>query len=736
MTVRCLIIPKLSKNIRITEPRKRAVVNWTLGKKIILQIVACLSLITSGLAGAQNNALENVTFSSLPGNRVQIKLMLSGPAVEPLAFTIDNPARIALDFPGVANKLSSKNVTVGVGMARTLSAVEAKGRTRVVLNLVKLVPYETKLEGNAIYLTLEGADGASEQIAQNTIPSKTGAAMPVGVDAGRALKSIDFRRGKNGEGRVNIALTNPSIPIDVRDEGGKIVIDFLDTTLGSGLEKRLDVIDFATPVTYIDAVKQGANTRVVIQIEGAAEHLAYQSEGLFTIEVKKVVKEDQTAAKKQKFGYTGEKLSLNFQNIEVRAVLQLLADFAGMNLVTSDSVSGTVTLRLKSVPWDQALDIILKTKGLGMREMGNVILVAPSEEIAAREKQDLEAKQQLQELETLRSELVQINYAKAADIAKLLKAKENSMLSARGNVTVDERTNTLLVKDVAGKLEEIRKLVLELDIPIRQVLIESRIVIANSDFSRDLGVRFGGTTVQDNGDNGIIGVSGSQSGVDSMVDSAVNNLQSTGNRYPINLPSASDRLNVNLPIANTSAGRIALGLLGSDYLLDLELSAMQAEGQGEVVSSPRVITANQKEAVIEQGVEVPYLEASSSGAATVSFKKAVLSLTVTPQITPDARVIMDLRVSKDSVGQLFGVNQIPTINTREVTTQVLVDNGQTVVLGGIYEQNKTESNQKVPFFGDLPVLGTLFRSKSNVNNKEELLIFITPKILKENLIMH
>lgn len=677
-----------------------------------------------GTAHAQGNELVDVTFSSLSGNRVQIKLNFSGEAKEPLEFTIDNPARLAFDFPDTANKLTSRNVTVGAGAVKTLSAVEAKGRTRVVFNLVKIVPYQKRIEGNSIIVTLES----------NEAVAASGATQATAAPAGQlSIENVDFRRGKAGEARISVSLSNPAIPVDVKEEGGKIIVDFMGAKLPTALERRLDVVDFATPVTTVDAVTKGKNTRLIIQTEGVAEHLAYQSESLFTVEVKRVSKEELEIAKKENRGYTGEKLSLNFQNIEVRAVLQLLADFAGMNLVTSDSVAGTVTLRLKNVPWDQALDIILRTKGLGMREMGNVILVAPAEEIASREKQDLESKQQIQELEALRSELVQINYAKAADIAKLLKVTENSMLSARGSITVDDRTNTLLIKDTIAKLNEIRNLVGELDIPIRQVLIESRIVIANSDFSRELGVRVGGTAIRRNGNDGVIAASGSAEGTNTIVNSAINNLGTTGSAFPVTTPALSDRLSVNLPTTVASAGRIALGILGSDYLLDLELSAMQAEGQGEVVSSPRVITANQKEAVIEQGVEVPYLQASSSGATNVAFKKAVLSLTVTPQITPDSRVIMDLRVSKDSVGERFGPNQIPSINTREVTTQVLVDNGETVVLGGVYEQTKISSKSKVPFLGDLPFIGALFRSKNDTNDKEELLIFITPKILKESL---
>jgi type IV pilus assembly protein PilQ len=690
------------------------------GRSVSRATLALVLLLATFTTWAQaTSALTDIGFSSLAGNRVLITLTLDGPAAAPLTFTIDNPARIALDFPDVANKVARKSQNIGVGAARSVNAVEAKGRTRVVLNLVQMVPYETRIEGNQVYVTLESS---------NTAPTTLGGAS-TGAAAGSTVSGIDFRRGKSGEGRVIVKFDNPAVAVDVREEGGKIIAVFADTKLPESLTQRLDVTDFATPVTSVDTRTVGGSVRMEIAASGHYEHMAYQSDAVFTLEVKPVSKEQQEQAKKQEEGYTGEKLSLNFQNIEVRAVLQLIADFTGLNLVASDTVTGNVTLRLQNVPWDQALDIVLRTKGLDMRKMGNVILVGPADEIAAREKQELEAAKQIQELEPLRSELIQVNYAKASEIAALLKAQESSMLSERGNATVDERTNTLLVMETAGKLAEIRQLVAHLDVPIRQVLIESRVVIAGNNFSRDLGVRFGATMLNAK-KNGMVGTTGSSDGVDTMVNSALSNIRDTGTSKPVDLPSLSDRLNVNL-LPAASAGRIAFGFLGPDYMVDLELAAMQREGQGEVVSSPRVITANQKEAVIEQGVEIPYQEASSSGATSVSFKKAVLSLKVTPQITPDDRVIMDLRINKDSVGAIYA--GVPSINTREIATQVLVDNGETVVLGGVYEQTKSTDTAKVPLLGDLPVVGRLFRNDTNVNNKEELLIFITPKILKESL---
>lgn len=676
------------------------------------------------------NTLEAVEFSSLPGDRVQITLTTSGPAPQPLTFAIDNPARVALDFPGTKNKVTPRNQTIGIGMAKGLRIAETRERTRVVLDLVRIVPYETRVDGNKVFVILkDSATAAADSPAPTTGAMHTAAMAGVPVDAtAQGIRNVDFRRGPRGEGQIIVKLTSPSIPVDVRQERGNLVVEFHNAQLPANLERRLDVTDFATPVKMVDTFTQGKNVQMVITSTGEYEHLAYQSDDVLTIEVKQPEKKETAIAQEET--YTGERLSLNFQNIEVRSVLQLIADFTGLNIVVSDAVSGSLTLRLHNVPWDQALDIILKTKGLDMRQSGNVVLVAPSAEIAARERQEMEARKQVEELAPLRSEFVQINYAKAADIAALLKAKENTLLSPRGNVTVDERTNTLLLQDTADRLEDIRRLVARLDIPVRQVLIESRIVIANNDFSRDMGVRFGATAVRKNGNNGIVTTSGRLTGTDTTVNSALENIQNTGQPFPVEVPSLEDRLNVNLPVAG-NAGRIALAILGSDYLLDLELSALQAEGRGEVISSPRVITANQREARIEQGVEIPYQEATSSGATSTSFKKAVLSLSVTPQITPDDRIIMDLAVTKDSVGGVYG--GIPSINTREVATQVLVDNGETVVLGGIYEQERINSVEKVPVLGDLPGLGVLFRNKTETDNKSELLVFVTPKIIKESL---
>jgi type IV pilus assembly protein PilQ len=671
---------------------------------------------------ATGNTLTAIDFAGLPGDRAQITLTLDSPASAPLSFTIDNPARIALDLPNTRNGLGKRTHGIGIGMAESVTTVEAQGRTRVIVNLAEMVPYETRAEGNKVIVTVQGS-GKQLSTAAAMVAQAKGGARP-------QVENVDFRRGEEGQGRVIVSLSDPSIPADMQQEGGKVIVDFYRARLPAELERRLDVVDFATPVKTVDTRTRGDNVHMVITPMGEYEHLAYQTGNQFIIEVREITRKEAEDRKKDEFGYVGERLSLNFQDIEVRSVLQLIADFTGINIVVSDTVSGSLTLRLKNVPWDQALDIILKTKGLAMRQAGNVMLVAPSEEIAAREKLELESQKQIEELEPLYSEFIQVNYAKSAELSALLKTSEASLLSDRGTVIIDERTNTLLVQDTADKLVEIRKLVAKLDIPVRQVLIESRIVLANDDYSRDLGVRLGLTATADVGSDGAFATTGSVFGTDDMINQAADNINSGANPFPVDLPNINNRLNVNSPV--NSIGRIAMALLDSDYLLDLELTAMQREGKGEVISSPRVITSNAQEALIESGTEIPYQEASSSGATSVSFKKAVLSLQVTPQITPDDRIIMDLTVNKDKVGEVF--NFVPSIDTQEVRTQVLVNNGQTLVLGGIYEQTIRDEVDKVPFLGDLPGLGYLFRTTRKTNEMEELLIFVTPKILKEGLI--
>ena len=706
---------------------------------VSLASIAALFLLATSAQSQEAGArqLEAIDVQSLPGQLLELRLRLNETPPEPLSFTIDDPARIALDLPGTALGLEPRRQDVNLGPLSTILTAEANGRTRVVLNMTLMVPYQTRVVGDSIYVTLGQQAGASAPPAFAAQPVSAGPAAPSQPSAAapRGINNIDFRRGPDGAGQVLVELSDPRTTVDVRQEGGRIIVDFQDTALPGELMRRLDVADFATPVATVDALRANNAARLVIAAGSEYDQVAYQSDNLFTLELKPPVEaEEPIGIYNENREYDGERLTLNFQDIETRAVLQLLADTSGLNIVVSDTVQGNVTLRLQNVPWDQALDILLTTKGLDMRRNGSVIIVAPAEEIAAREQSELEALMELQTLEPLRSEFIQVNYAKAADLADLIAGSgQNPLVSDRGSVGIDERTNTLLVQDVPGRLEDIRRLVATLDIPVRQVLIESRIVIVNDDYSRDLGVRLGATIVKDNSSDGLISVTGTSTGSDVIVGSGLDNLVNTGTPFPVAVPPIDQRFNVNLPAANP-AGQFALAILDSDYLVDLELTAIQAEGNGQIISTPRVITANQKEARIEQGVEIPYQESSSSGATTTQFKEAVLSLLVTPQVTPDDRIIMDLLVTKDSVGELVSSATggfVPSIDTRSVVTQVLVNDGETVVLGGIYETEMRETTNKVPVLGDIPGLGYLFRSKAMVNNKAELLIFVTPKILRE-----
>jgi type IV pilus assembly protein PilQ len=688
-------------------------------------------------ARAQDLRLEAIDVQPLPGQQVELRLRLSGPAPEPMSFTIDNPARISLDLPNTALGLDSRRQDVNSGPLTTIQTAEANGRTRVVLNLNEVVPYQTRVEGDSVYVTIGQAPGSAPPPAFAAQPAPQSAAPAASVAAGeRSIRNIDFRRGPDGAGQVVVELSDPRTTVDVRTEGGRLVVDFQDTALPQDLLKRLDVTDFATPVFTVDALRSNRDARLVVSTAAEYDQVAYQSDNLFTLELKPPVPQAAVSSTifDQNREYTGERLTMNFQDLETRAVLQLIADFSDLNIVVSDTVQGSVTLRLQNVPWDQALDIVMTTKGLDMRRNGNVIIVAPAEEIAAREQADLEAQEALQTLEPLRSEFIQVNYAKAAELAELIRGEGmNSILSERGSVAIDVRTNTLLVSDTGRSLENIRRLVTTLDIPVRQVSIETRVVIVNDDYSRDLGVRFGTTVVKDNSSDGLISMTGSGEGSDTIVGSGIENLQTNGSPFPVTLGPIDQRYNVNLPVANP-AGAFALAILDSDYLVDLELTALQAEGNGRIVSTPRVVATNQREARIEQGVEIPYQESSSSGATTTQFKEAVLSLQVTPQITPDDRIIMDLLVTKDSIGEVVPSatgGSVPTIDTRSVTTTVVVNDGETVVLGGIYETELRDTVNKVPVLGDIPGLGYLFRSRQNINNNAELLIFVTPKILRD-----
>jgi type IV pilus assembly protein PilQ len=704
-----------NKKVIIMDLRTYTMAYWN--RKIILvsQFFVTVSLLLLG-GIVQSAELRSIDYSALPGDQAKIQLTFSEPVDKPHSFSTDEPARIVIDLAGVQNKLAERTKQVNVGVTRSISAVEAGDRTRMVINLLQKVPYTISQEGNQMLITIDN---------QRPVTSKRSTAS-----ASTMVTDIDFRRGEDGEARLIVKLDGEDAAMDVRQERGDIVVELVNVNLPDNLRRRLDVIDFATPVHFVDAEGNQSSTKLTLTTQGKYEHLAYQSEKTLIVEVAALPDEPQAGQGRDQFGYSGEKLSLNFQNIEVRAVLQLLADFTGMNLVTSDTVKGNLTLRLKNVPWDQALDIILKSKGLAMRQSGNVMMVAPAAEIAAREKQELDAQRQQVELEPLFTEIIEVKFAKADQLASLLSSSgqggvssgsnQRGFLSTRGNITIDQRTNSLLIRDTAEQLAQIREVVEHLDKPVRQVLIESRIVIANNDFNKELGVRFG-TSAQSNTLGA--GSSGSLEGLSLNPDN--------DDQIRANSAVGSD-LNVDLPVSNPSGSiGLALAKLPLGMILELELSAMQAEGQGEIISSPRVITSNQQQATIEQGTEIPYQEASSSGATSVSFKEAVLKLDVVPQITPDDRIVMDLEVSQDQVGSIF--NGVPSIDTRSVQTQVLVDNGETVVLGGIYEQTTTDSVERVPFFGDLPYVGFLFKNTAKTDQKRELLVFVTPKIVKEGL---
>jgi type IV pilus assembly protein PilQ len=718
-------------------------VAWTAGMLVAMGARAAEG--TADASAAPTNTLQSIDVQTLNGNQLQLTLHLSGPAPEPLAFTIDKPARISLDLPNTALALPSRRIDVGRAGVDTVLAAEANGRSRVVLNLDQTEPYQTKVSGNDI-VVLVGVSAAQtvSKVAASNAPRAAGAPSTTGA---HSLRSIDFRRSETGAGRLIVRLSDPRTPINLTQQGTQIIIDFSGAELPKGLVRRYDTVDFGTPVTGFDAQSVNGNAHIVLDTTGNSEPLAYQSDDEYVVEVSPIRRAAQAAAEGPK-EYKGERLTLNFQDIETRAVLQLLADASGQNIVVSDTVTGSVTLRLQNVPWDQALDIVLRTKGLDKRQEGNVIIVAPAAELATREKAELSAKKDIQELEPLRTEYLQVNYAKASDIANLLRgglpgvqtatSTTNSVLSARGHVSVDDRTNTLLLQDTADRIADVRRLVATLDIPVKQVLIEARIVVVTNDYERDLGALMGLTATRQNGTNGLYTTTGTAAGTDSIVSSALTNIGTNGTQYPITLPTganATNRYNVNLPVASP-AGSIALGILGSDFLVDLELDAAQTENRGTVISSPKVITANQREATIRQGVEIPYQQSASSGATTIAFKDAVLSLKVKPLITPDNRIILDLTVSDDTVGQVVvasgGVN-VPSINTRTIETQVVLSDGQTVVLGGILETTHSDAETKVPWLGDIPILGNFFKNTTKVDDKDELLVFVTPKIIREGV---
>jgi type IV pilus assembly protein PilQ len=681
---------------------------------------ATLAVLLLGLhAAAAAATLEDIRFTTLPSDVTEIELRFDGSPPEPSGYSIDQPARIALDLPGTRSALESKYHSLGNGNTRSVTVLEAGDRTRLIVNLTELVGYETEVQGDVMLVRV----GVGQEVAAVAAPSTT---PTTGEREARAADSrvqdVDFRRGPDGEGRIIVRLSDPKAPVDVRSEGGDVRVEVSNTALPGELQRRLDVTDFATPVTIVDAIEEAGHTVITVEAEGDYDYLAYQADDVLTVTVRPVRDDDPTRAD-DVFQYTGEKLSLNFQDIEVRSVLQLIADFTDLNLVASDTVSGRITLRLQNVPWDQALDIVLRTKGLDKRQMGNVLMVAPAAEIAAREKQELDNKRQIQELAPLRTEFLQIRYANASQLVALFEASgegEAGLLSQRGSLIVDERTNSIIISETADKLNEIRRVIQQLDIPVRQVLIEARIVTANTNFTEELGIRWGGGALSEKSDN-FLKIGGSAETI-GEIQNGIN-----AGQFEI---SQADAFGVDLPL-NASTSSFAIGVTGEDYLLDLELSALASDGQAEVVARPKVITADKQQAVVASGVEIPFQQAASSGATAVQFKEAVLALNVTPQITPDDRIIMDLQVNQDTVGQVF--NGVPSINTNEITTQVLVDNGQTLVLGGIFQTNTQLTIDKTPFLGDLPYVGRLFQRRAQSDDKQELLIFITPRIIQDAL---
>lgn len=644
-------------------------------------------------------------------------MQFDSPVVAPRGYTIEQPARIALDLPGVANKLGVKNRELGVGNARSVTIVETKDRTRLIVNLSTLVPYATRAEGNNLFVVVgEAATSASNAVA--TPAQSLTKSVPV---SGRAIQGVDFQRGEEGEGNVVIALSDSSVTADIQEQGGKIQLSFPKAALPDSLKVRLDVKDFATPVQYVSASAQADKVNISIEPQGFYDYLVFQADNKLTVSVKPLSSDDVEKRKLERFAYTGEKLSLNFQDIDVRSVLQLIADFTDLNLVASDTVQGNITLRLQNVPWDQALDLVLKTRGLDKRKVGNVLLIAPADEIAARERQELEAQNQIAELAPLRRELIQVNYAKASDIAALFQSVAGiggeGAKEERGSVTVDDRTNSIIAYQTQDKLDELRRIVAQLDIPVRQVMIEARIVEANVDYDKELGVRWGGSTNLQGDKNWTV------YGNDDRGDEGGRTGATQGPNVPF----------VDLGAAGRTSG-IGIGFVTDNVLLDLELSAMEKTGNGEVISQPKVVTSDKETAKILKGTEVPYEESSSSGATTIAFKEAALSLEVTPQITPDNRIIMEVKVNKDEPDYQNALANVPPIKKNEVNAKVLVNDGETIVIGGVFSNEQSKAVDKVPLLGDMPFVGRLFRRDVVKDTKNELLVFITPRIMNNQSI--
>lgn len=673
-----------------------------------------VSLLLAGFAPSLLAAnLQKMDVAALPGDKVELKLTFDEPVAAPRGYTIEQPARIALDLPGVSSQLGEKNRELGVGNARSVTVVEAKSRTRLIVNLSTLVPYSTRSEGNSVIVVVgdPAAVSSAQASAAPVAPAKPVSAAP----SGRAIRSIDFQRGSAGEGNVVIELSDPSVSADIQEQGGKIRVEFPKTQLPESLRARLDVKDFATPVQFVNTTTQGDRVSVSIEPTGLYDYLAFQTDNKLTVSIKPLSQDDVEKRKTESFAYTGEKLSLNFQDIDVRSVLQLIADFTNLNLVASDTVQGNITLRLQNVPWDQALDLVLKTRGLDKRQVGNVLLIAPADEIAARERQELESKKQIAELAPLRRELIQVNYAKASDIAKLFQSvtdAEATVGEERGSVTVDDRTNSIIAYQTQDRLDELRRIVAQLDIPVRQVMVEARIVEANVDFDKELGVQWRG-----------IGL-----GEGKVVVGGTNSLEKGTD--PLEFQAGTF---VDMAASGRTAG-LNLGFITDNTLLDLELSAMEKTGNGEIISQPKVVTSDKETAKILKGTKIPYQEASSSGATSVTFAEANLSLEVTPQITPDNRVIMEVKVNKDAADFSNQVAGTPSIQTNEVNAKVLVSDGETIVIGGIFSNTQSKAVDKVPLLGDIPYIGRLFRRDVVQDSKSELLVFLTPRIMNNQAI--
>jgi len=691
--------------------------------------VAFGALLLSLLASAvqAQPTITDIEFSSRPGSKFEIRLDFDGTPPDMKAYTIEKPARIAIDFPGAKSGLERKRYSLPYGNATGVVVLESGDRTRMVVNLVKVVPYETRVEGNSLYLEV-GQEGAAEYVKQTDDPNRLKTQVVPVNEVNSEISDLQFQRTADGEGRLTLELTNPSVDVNVYSEAGDIKVQFVDTTVPERLMRRYDVTDFATPVTSVDVNTTERGATLSLKTTGDFDYLAYQTDNKYVLSIKPLSKAEMEE-RRNEFVYVGDRISLNFQDIEVRAVLQLIADFTELNLVASDTVSGRITLRLQNVPWDQALELVLKTKGLDKRQIGNVLMVAPAAEIAERERQQIEANKQIAELAPLRSEFVRIRYANAANIVSLFESgseEGGTLISGRGSVVVEPRTNSLIITETAVKLAEIRALIELVDIPIRQVMIEARIVIAQSDATKNLGIEWGGGYLNVDNDR-ITSVSGNTANVVGLNQSAINGTPPT-----VDYPGA---LLVDLGVTRNSG--FAIGFTSGDLFLTAELSALEAAGEGEVVSQPKVITGDKQQASIKSGTEIPYQESSASGETTTSFKEAVLALDVTPNITPDDRIMLQLQVNQDSVGELVPSGQggfIPSIDTTQLNTQVLVGNGETVVLGGVFKTEDIESVNKVPFFGDLPYIGAFFRNESMSHKKTETLIFITPRILAETLL--